>query len=88
MREAVAVSRVDRVELVADLLEKNQTQLPEFLTHDPQGRHMVAYLSGLAVRLEEERTALQENLLGMARQRRAGALHRRPAADPRAGHAP
>jgi signal transduction histidine kinase len=66
MRDVLAVSRVDRLRLVADLLEKNQSQLPEFLTHDPQGRHMVAYISGLASRLEEERTHLQENLKGMA----------------------
>jgi predicted ATPase/signal transduction histidine kinase/tRNA A-37 threonylcarbamoyl transferase component Bud32 len=66
IRDALAAARVDRLRLAVDLLEKNQSQLPDFLTHDPQGRHMVAYLSGLASRLEQERTTLQEDLKDMA----------------------
>jgi signal transduction histidine kinase len=66
MRDALAASRMGRIEQVASLLETHQDQLPDFFSRDPRGRHMVAYLWGLAGRLAQERTALQESLKSMA----------------------
>ncbi|HYH94830.1 GAF domain-containing sensor histidine kinase [Hyalangium sp.] len=65
MRDVLASSRVGRVEQVASLLEKNQTQLPDFLTQDPRGRNTVGYLWSLAGRLAKEQEALRESLTDM-----------------------
>ncbi|MDY7232153.1 trifunctional serine/threonine-protein kinase/ATP-binding protein/sensor histidine kinase [Hyalangium rubrum] len=66
LRDALASSRGDRVGQVAQLLEENQTRLSDFLTEDPRGRHIVAYLRGLSDRLAQERTVFQKGLKDMA----------------------
>jgi signal transduction histidine kinase len=66
MRDTLATSRGDRVGQVAHLLEENQDRLPDFLTQDPRGRHIVPYLWGLSDRLAKERTAFQQGLKDMA----------------------
>jgi predicted ATPase/signal transduction histidine kinase/tRNA A-37 threonylcarbamoyl transferase component Bud32 len=67
LRNEVAASRVGRVEQVASLLEQHQHVLPEFLTQDARGRHLVPYLTSLAGLLNQEQAALQEGLRDMTR---------------------
>jgi PAS domain S-box-containing protein len=43
---------------VAELLEQNTGRLDEFLTRDPQGKHVPSYLAGLARSLQGENTWL------------------------------
>jgi signal transduction histidine kinase len=47
---------------VADLLEQNTGRLDEFLTRDPQGKHIPSYLGALARSLEGQNTWLRNEV--------------------------
>jgi two-component system NtrC family sensor kinase len=51
-------SRVGNVGKVAELMKKDDGQLAAFLTEDPRGRQIPAYLDSLAANLEAERQGL------------------------------
>ncbi|MEZ4599665.1 MAG: HAMP domain-containing protein [Syntrophotaleaceae bacterium] len=51
-------SRIGNVTKVAELMNRNAGQLATFLTEDPRGSQIPAYLDSLAANLEEERQGL------------------------------
>ena len=67
MRQTVASSRLDRVEHVASMLQEHRDRLAEFLTQDPRGQSLLAYLSELGGDLAQERQALRQGMDDMSR---------------------
>ncbi|MCY1081996.1 trifunctional serine/threonine-protein kinase/ATP-binding protein/sensor histidine kinase [Archangium lansingense] len=62
LRRTVAASRMGRVEQVVNLLAEHRDDLAGFLTKDPRGSQLFAYLSGLASELAQERVSLQQGM--------------------------
>ena len=59
--ESVRKSKIGNVERVAKMLTENETRLAEFLTTDPKGKQVPAFLTTLSAHLLEEQTrALKE----------------------------
>ncbi len=59
--ESVRKSKIGNVERVAKMLTENNTRLAEFLTTDPKGKQVPAFLTTLATHLQEEQArALKE----------------------------
>ncbi|MBI5802090.1 MAG: HAMP domain-containing histidine kinase, partial [Verrucomicrobia bacterium] len=59
--ESVRKSKVANVERVAKMLSENEAQLGEFLTSDPKGKQVPAFLRTLSTHLQEEQArALKE----------------------------
>jgi signal transduction histidine kinase len=55
-------SRIANVVTLAGMLQEHAGELPDFLTHDPQGQRVVPYLTKLGSHLEEERQVMLREL--------------------------
>jgi signal transduction histidine kinase len=55
-------SRIANVVTLAGMLQEHASELPDFLTHDPQGQRVVPYLAKLGSHLEEERQVILREL--------------------------
>ena len=60
--EAVRKSKVGNVDRVAKLLGENEAKLGEFLTHDPKGKQVPAFLKTLSGHLQEEQARMLKEL--------------------------
>lgn len=60
--DRIKKSRAASLMRVADLIEKNAVHLGEFLTNDPQGRQVPAFIAQLATHLGQEQTGLLTEL--------------------------
>jgi signal transduction histidine kinase len=60
--ESVRKSKVGNVERVARMLSDNEAKLGEFLTNDPKGRQVPAFLKTLAGHLQEEQARMLKEL--------------------------
>ena len=60
--DRVKNSKVSNLAKTAALLEENHGRLGEFLTHDPRGRQIPAYVSALAEHFGQEQSALMQEL--------------------------
>jgi PAS domain S-box-containing protein len=58
LAERLRASRVPNLARAVEMLRAHETDLHTFLTEDPQGRQLAAYLSMVAVELGSERSAL------------------------------
>jgi PAS domain S-box-containing protein len=58
LAERLRASRVPNLARAVEMLRAHETDLHTFLTDDPQGRQLAAYLSVVAVELGSERSAL------------------------------
>ena len=67
LRRTVAASRMGRVEQVVHLMEEHRDDLAGFLTKDPRGHQLFAYLTGLAGELAQERVSLQQGMDDLSR---------------------
>jgi nitrogen fixation/metabolism regulation signal transduction histidine kinase len=66
-RERLAGMKLDNVEKTAALLEENQSQLAQFLTHDERGKTIVPFLGRLGKHLQKERNEIQHMLSEVSR---------------------
>lgn len=64
--ESVRKSKVANVERVAKLLADNEAGLSEFLTKDPKGRQIPAFLRTLSTHLQEEQARVLKELDSLA----------------------
>ena len=62
LRRTVEESRVGRVKQVVEMMDARREDLADFLTGDPRGTLLPAYLSGLADELLEEQAVLRQGL--------------------------
>jgi len=60
--ESVRKSKVGNVERVAKMLTENEAKLGEFLSNDPKGKQVPAFLKTLAGHLQEEQTRMLKEL--------------------------
>ncbi|ATB39140.1 hypothetical protein CYFUS_004581 [Cystobacter fuscus] len=67
MLEMVSASRVGRLKQVTSLFEEHGGELADFLTRDPRGTQLPAYLSALGDELLRERKTLQESMEAMGK---------------------
>ncbi len=65
--EKIRRSRVGSVRRTAGLLEEHAGDLAAFVTHDPRGLKLPAFVRGLAERLAEEQSEVIEELKGLSR---------------------
>ena len=65
--ERVRSSRVAKLPRLAALLEENRDRLGDFLTQDPRGREVPAYLKQVAAHLEQERAENETELRSLAK---------------------
>ena len=56
--EKVRTSRVDKIGVLACMLEEHSRDLAEFLRDDPKGQRVLPYLANLGDHLEKERTTM------------------------------
>ncbi|WP_224366225.1 trifunctional serine/threonine-protein kinase/ATP-binding protein/sensor histidine kinase [Hyalangium versicolor] len=68
VREQVEASRVSRVKQVAAMIDEHRADLADFLTQDPQGGNLPAYLSSLAEELLREHSALKDGTRELNKQ--------------------
>lgn len=64
--ESIRKSKAANVERVAKLLTENEAQLGTFLTQDPKGKQVPAFLRTLATHLQEEQTRVLKELDSLA----------------------
>jgi signal transduction histidine kinase len=64
--ESVRKSKVGNVERVAKMLSENEAKLGEFLTNDPKGKQVPAFLKTLAGHLQEEQARALKELDSLA----------------------
>jgi signal transduction histidine kinase len=67
MSETLKVSRLGRVHQLSTLVGEQAEGLPDFLTRDPRGRHVPAYLTALGEELLRERAKLQDSVEAMGK---------------------
>ncbi|WP_224245601.1 trifunctional serine/threonine-protein kinase/ATP-binding protein/sensor histidine kinase [Hyalangium gracile] len=66
MRRAVGSSHAGKVTQVSALLAQHQSDLADFLSHDPRGSRLTEYLTALGEVLTREQAVLREDLEAMA----------------------
>ncbi len=67
MTETVSASRMGRLKQVSSLLESHAGDLLDFLTRDPRGAQLPAYLGALGDELLREKALLQESMSAMGK---------------------
>lgn len=60
-------SRVDRIAKVSDLLDENSADLPNFLSRDPRGQRLPAFLRALAEHLAKEQSEILAEIESLRR---------------------
>jgi two-component system, NtrC family, sensor kinase len=65
IRETISESEINNLGKVVDMIKAHGDDLPSFLSHDPQGRHVIPYLDKVALRFVREQEDMTDRLLAL-----------------------